>query len=276
MEDQLKEEAGKFNKDEKTVVIDERTNQVLDLDDILNGTSDVASRLRNLKKFGVTNEQIEQFLKIFGNMDRGDAKGDVLLELEKVFILFANKISQEPNGVVIDLNTGEIDEELSRIQCKELNLKYGEYERLPIKKKQNEFERIVKVITKSDIEAASKECNIRNTLFNNKNLKPSRGVNIWNSDQELNDDEESPEMLEMPEDLKNRRKDIIKYIKSEDPLKIKLYSIEMELDSSRGTPNYDIVYKKLNKFLEQHPELEQEAQNSRDEYGNLKIGRAHV
>ena len=111
MEEQLKKEADKFNKDEKTAVIDGKSKQILDLDDILNGTSDVASRLRNLKKFGVTNEQIGQFLEVFGNVARQDEEGDVLLELEKVFNLFVDKISQAPNGVVINPNTGEIDEE---------------------------------------------------------------------------------------------------------------------------------------------------------------------
>ena len=107
MEEQLKKEADKFNKDEKTAVIDGKSKQILDLDDILNGTSDVASRLRNLKKFGVTNEQIGQFLEVFGNVARQDEEGDVLLELEKVFNLFVDKISQAPNGVVINPNTGK-------------------------------------------------------------------------------------------------------------------------------------------------------------------------
>lgn len=268
MEEQLKKEADKFNKDEKTAVIDGKSKQILDLDDILNGTSDVASRLRNLKKFGVTNEQIGQFLEVFGNVARQDEEGDVLLELEKVFNLFVDKISQAPNGVVINPNTGEIDEELSRIQCEKLRLNYGEYERLPIKQKQNEFEKLLNVIIKKDIETVSREYDIKYILFSNKSLKMNTSNIIWN-DKSLNDDENSSEMFNVPEELKNKRKDIIKKIKAQDPLKIKLYSIEMELDASRGTPNYDIAFKKLEKFLKQHSELRQEANNIRDKNGKL-------
>jgi hypothetical protein len=46
--------------------------------------------------------------------------------LGSTFIILATEISKQPNGIVIDMSTGLIDEEKSAIQAKRLGLEYDE------------------------------------------------------------------------------------------------------------------------------------------------------
>ena len=135
--------AGKENKDVQSAAYDKNQNKLIDFDDLMQEDNDVVKRLKNLFKFGVTEEQVRNIYSMSSDISVGGSKEEAFKNLEKVFLALAIKITNYPNGIVIDLKTGEKDETLSKIQCRELNIPYDEIDRTPENKKIAEIVEIV-------------------------------------------------------------------------------------------------------------------------------------
>lgn len=147
--------AGKENKDVQSAAYDKNQNKLLDFDDLMQEDNDVVKRLKNLFKFGVTEEQVRNIYNMSSDISIGGSKEEAFKNLEKVFIALAIKITNYPNGIVIDLKTGEIDEVLSKNQCRELNIPYEKIEAITQSNNINQMAEIVASIKINDIKNAS-------------------------------------------------------------------------------------------------------------------------
>lgn len=149
--------AGKENKDVQSVTYDKNQNKLLDFDDLMQEDNEVVKRLKNLFKFGVTEEQIRNIYNMSLDITIGGSKEEAFENLEKVFLALAIKITNYPNGIVIDLKTGEIDEALSKIQCRELNIPYEKIEGVPETTKIAEMVEIVSAIKINNVKEINLE-----------------------------------------------------------------------------------------------------------------------
>lgn len=111
------------NKDNNNLVVDEN-KKIVDIYDILNGNSEklTINKINMLLNFdaGVTIEQIvEKYNEVSGgNVSDINAALD---NLEKAYRIIADNVSKAPNGIVINLDTGEKDDFKSAEQA----AKYG-------------------------------------------------------------------------------------------------------------------------------------------------------
>ena len=75
--------AAQENKDASNVIVDESTNQIIDVEELLQGQDPVASKLNNLMKIGVSIEQIKNVYEIAGGTKPGITLDAALEELGK-------------------------------------------------------------------------------------------------------------------------------------------------------------------------------------------------
>lgn len=150
MEEELKNKnakvekvAGEENKDKDSLAYDQNSHRLIDIDDILLGDFKIAQKFNNLSEYGVTTEQVKKMYEMSGDISSEQSLEDILKELEKVFAKLVSKINSNSNiGIVIDLNSGKEDVELSKIKCIDLGIEYGSYEDKTLQEKAVEIEKI--------------------------------------------------------------------------------------------------------------------------------------
>ena len=112
------------NKEIENAVYDNSSGSVIDIDDILLMDDEpVVHKLNNLMKYGVTAEMIKSLYGVTSNLSGGEKLEIALSELENVFFILAEQVTRLPNGIIIDMKTGMIDEEASEIET--LILEHG-------------------------------------------------------------------------------------------------------------------------------------------------------
>lgn len=141
--EELERTAGKENKDKDTLTYDQTTQSFVDIDDILYSNLKISKKINNLTKYGVTLEQIKTVYEMTGNA-QGKSVDEIIEELEKVFDIFVNRINSDPNiGIVVDIDSGERNINLSIKKCEELGIDYEEYEVKNIQSKEVIMETII-------------------------------------------------------------------------------------------------------------------------------------
>jgi len=135
--------ASRENKDVQNAVYDKSQGQLIDFEDIMMGDFPVVKKLKNLSDFGVTEEQIKALFEMSSDFSTGASLETALEELEKVFLVIANRLTNAPNGLVIDIRTGREDEVLSRIQCRELNIEYGDFREMPVSRREDAITELI-------------------------------------------------------------------------------------------------------------------------------------
>lgn len=145
--------AARENKDTRYAVYDRTQNQLIDFEDIMMSDYTVVKKLKNLTEFGITEEQIKALFMMSSDFSTGASLDTALEELEKVFLVIANRLTNAPNGLVIDIATGKEDEILSRIQCNELNIEYGDFREMPVAKREDAIAELIATITESEIKS---------------------------------------------------------------------------------------------------------------------------
>ncbi len=151
--------ASRENKDVQNAVYDKSQGQLIDFEDIMMDDFPVVKKLKNLSDFGVTEEQIKALFEMSSDFSTGASLETALEELEKVFLVIANRLTNAPNGLVIDIRTGREDEVLSRIQCRELNIEYGDFREMPVSRREDAITELISTITVADFSKSVKENN---------------------------------------------------------------------------------------------------------------------
>lgn len=244
-------------KDENNLIADNGLKDVVyDVYDIIATSREPeAIKLRNLIASGVNEQYIVQ---VYSNLSgKVESMEEALNLLGSTFIILATEISKQPNGIVIDMSTGLIDEEKSAIQAKRLGLEYDEN----LSKKNTE---ILKEFEKTN-PAEELVNSIGETLTLN-DIENEIG-NIANDDWLYNISDAKHILINTSEkyvDEVNANLDIIKKYSKE---KMSLIRIEHDMEHAKGTPEYDRLLEKKLKFLKNHPELKK--LQLRDENGEL-------
>lgn len=115
---------------------------VLDVNDILESSSDpVVIKLRKLREYGISDEMItEAYGEIASNVEN---EASAIENLAVVFKKLALYVSNLPNGIVVDLQTGELNKKASQKQAAKLGMSEDLYN--------------VKVIPKSKYKKSEKD-----------------------------------------------------------------------------------------------------------------------
>ena len=112
--------AGEKNIEQSNAIVDDVTNEVIDIEALLQQDTPVAYKINNLMKCGVS---IEQVKKVYEAITAGGTTIEQALEeLDKVFFVLAKGITNSPNELVIDMTTGRIDPVATRDRIIELGL----------------------------------------------------------------------------------------------------------------------------------------------------------
>lgn len=244
------------SKDKSNLVIDENTQGfVYDIYDIIETSVErPAIRARNLIQAGVSIDVfVEAYTGITSNVSNIE---EALVAIDETFIHLAKVISNYPNGIVIDLETGMIDERASEKQARLVGI-HDDGMKKTWEEKVNE--RIQEAL-KNDNERKTidEKLNIKekennlieimsrfNDYFNNKNFDINKFFDEY--DENLIND--------MPKDFReyiNERKNLLsKYTKEE----AEYMRIEHELEHNKSGPRFMELLRQRTKFLEKHPEL---------------------
>lgn len=246
------------SKDKNNLIADNGLDgKVIDVYDILNRSSDpTVIKLRKLREYGITDEMIaESYADITSSVENKDSAIDALSAVFKKLALYIN---QQPNGIVLDLNTGELDKKASYRQAVRVGIASDTYfERFEKKGKKLSLEDMLKLK-----ETANKE---------NKYIeKFSKEISKSYSSPELKKYlDENPELLNISLEAKEVLKKSRKEIAQEDPNLMELYKIEIEIDNASGTPMHEAMLKERERFLRTNPKYRSVASEIRDENNNI-------
>lgn len=232
--------------------------KVIDVYDIINRSSDpIIIRLRKLREFGITDEKIaETYSDLAGNIEN---ESTAIETLDAVFKKIAIAISQQPNGIVINLNTGDLNKEASLRQAQRVGILDSDcYEHLKEKGQKELFKSF-----REDKSNAVKQNELKENFS-----KAFSGYNFGKDFQEyLGKDVNS---LKISNNAKEMLKKVRADLTKEDPRLMKLYRLEVMLDDAKNTPEYDVILKQRDRFLKDNPEYQKKQESLRDEKGFIK------
>ena len=250
-QNQTKEELNNGKIDKNSVIVEAgEKNEVLDFLDYLETSNHPSAiKIRNLRQYLSDEELLTAY---YNNIGSGETKEGLESALEGFFVSLATHITELPNGVVIDLNTGLVDIDKSFEQA----LKVGIYSK-------------DSVIVEKDIHTTDllRELDLLKFSYDEEKVKyivenlkfdflPTedfykRMEEFWSIDEnELN----------LSEELKKQKKEdelLIKSSKYKDPLLYEISKLHVDLENAKNTENYNVTLRKIRDFYEKHPEYEE-------------------
>ncbi len=115
--------------DTKTAAFDKENKKIVDIDDVIAKNPDLSFRINNLQKIGIGMERIRTLVALQGNYSIGDTEQMLEESIETVFDALVRKISERPNGIVLN-SDGTVNPEKSEAQRIELSMSNNVSERL--------------------------------------------------------------------------------------------------------------------------------------------------
>ena len=245
------------NKDKNNLIADNGLkDHVYDIYDILATSRDPeVLKVKNLMQAGVTEEYIvDVYTGLSGNVVSME---EALSALNATFFCIATEITNNPNGIVIDMATGLIDERKSAIQAKKVGLEVDGITPGFIKEQMKKFESQNPV---KELLESFKELTVKETVVNNLEMIKNRD---WYR------------VYENPNDyLKNVPKEYLDFVDKNVKILKKYNSTEAEyirlvhdMKHAEGTVLYDELVAKEVQMLKENPELAE--MKLKDEMGNL-------
>ncbi len=260
----------KNKKDENNLIAENGLKgNVVDVYDILERTTDSPTiiKLKKLRQFGVTDEMIVNAYE--GLAGKVENTNTAIKKLGIVYRNLAIQISKEPNGIVINLATGDIDVRKSLAEARRLGLDVSSHrEKIERKEEFNLFKE------KDNEKKETLEIMAINYFKEHKYNKYMTD-SVSSFSQVMNDKEmqsfikKDVNLLKLSDVLKNGLKNARKEITNADRKEMVLIKLERELDAARGTAKYTAILKQRDEFIRDNPKLEPIAQNLRDENGVL-------
>ena len=245
------------NKDKNNLIADDGLkDHVYDIYDILATSREPeVLKLRNLMQAGVTEEYIvDVYTGISGNVV---SMAEALSALDATFLCIATAVTNYPNGIVIDLTTGLVDEEKSAEQATEVGiLEESQYEEY-VNMKMQEFQE--KKSAKEIVEK-SEELIAMGSIMRDLDIK--RNSDWYRKYKSASDfmGNASKECVAYVDECMN----ILKQFSKEEAEYIRLVH---DMKHAEGTVMYDELVAKEIQMLQEHPELAE--MKLKDEKGNL-------
>lgn len=119
IKNEVEDKAKQINSiDNQTAAINDE-NKIVDFDSVLNNNPDLSFRINNIQKLGFSLDYIKRLVSLKSDFSVGDAESVLEDEIEKVFNSLVRAISEDKNGIILNLD-GTIDEERSEFQKAEL------------------------------------------------------------------------------------------------------------------------------------------------------------
>ncbi len=245
------------NKDKNNLIADDGLkDHVYDIYDILATSREPeVLKLRNLMQAGVTEEYIvDVYTGISGNVV---SMAEALSALDATFLCIATAVTNYPNGIVIDLATGLVDEEKSAEQATEIGiLEESQYEEY-VNMKMQEFQE--KKSAKEIVEK-SKELIAMGSIMRDLDIeRNSDWYRKYNSASDFMGNASKECVAYVDENM-----NILKKYSKEEAEYIRLVH---DMQDAIGTVMYDELAAKETQMLEAHPELAE--MKLKDENGNL-------
>lgn len=231
------------------------SSKVVDVSELINNqTSEpVIRKLNRLKNFGLTDEMIiNAYDDLAGNVTK---KSEALSVLNVVFDRYVEYISGLPNGIVLDPITGKINEKASYEQRIELGILRDPFAGIDLENKISidEILNIDRESLEEGFEQFIEEYQLLIANFNHLD---------W-TDKEKNEEEFNEFLGEYEElvvsntlkelDRKNKE-EISNSIYEQDPYLFEITRIEINLEKSKGTSEYDVYLSQRDKFYREHPD----------------------
>ena len=245
------------NKDKNNLIADDGLkDHVYDIYDILATSREPeVLKLRNLMQAGVTEEYIvDVYTGISGNVV---SMTEALSALDTTFLCIAIAVTNYPNGIVIDLTTGLVDEEKSAIQAQRIGIESVDFETEMLKDKIIDFE---KQKPAKEIVEKSKELIAISAIMMDLDIdRNSDWYRKYNSAKDFMGNA-SKECVDFVDENMN----ILKKYSKEQSAYIRLIH---DMKHAEGTVMYDELVAKEIQMLQEYPELAE--MKLKDEKGNL-------
>ena len=90
-------------------VFDDASGKVIDIDSILEMDEPVIHKLKKLTRFGVSIDQIKELYGTSSNLTGGEALQIAWSELDNIYNILVDTINKLPNGIMIEVETGDLD-----------------------------------------------------------------------------------------------------------------------------------------------------------------------
>lgn len=244
----------------QNVVVDENAQGfIYDIYDIIETSQETpAIKVRNLMQAGIPIELVvEAYARVSPEVNNIE---EALKGLDTAFIILAQSISDYPNGIVIDLETGKIDEKKSMAQALDVGITdinptmiYADkiLEEMGYIKKGNSINELTDHL---------------NAIFGREVIKNE--FVILNNTNWFWDIGDIGDILEgAPEEYVEYVQNKIKLLQGYTPEQAEYIRLVHDMEHAKGTVMFDELQKKEAKMLEENPELI--GFKVRDEEGNL-------
>ncbi len=247
------------SKDTNNLIADNGLDgKVIDVYDILDRSSEPeVIKLRKLREYGISDEMIaEAYADMTGNVENEETAIETLAVVFKKLALYIN---QQPNGIILDLKTGDVDKKASYRQAVSIGIAddiyYKRFEKMGQKATREDFLKLTQRALKEEryISKSSKEIG---KVFDTSDFKEYL--------------EKDPEYLKLSSEAKGILKNSRKEITKEDPNLMELYKLEIEIENSGGTPIHGALLKEKERFLRANPKYRAVDEELRDEKNNIK------
>lgn len=251
-DNRTEDKINKENINKETIVVTSKAkNNIFDFVDFVeNSTDENAIKLKRLMQYGITEEMLLSTYKdIAGNIETEE---NVIASLDTIFSRLATYISLQPNGIVIDMETGLIDPEASFAKA----VRVGIYSEDAIIDPTEDFiVEAIKNISKHDEDFTKEKAEEYIFMLNNYDSGHiNKEETKKDMDEFLNKDVSELSFSETLKQFAQKQKDFIAESKyEEDPYLFEISNLEMEIEIARGTPAQDFLLAKREKFYEEHP-----------------------
>lgn len=241
------DKSANVNTESAVVTSENGKKQVVDFIDYIESSNEVAAiKIRNLRQYITDEELITIYQDKAGTIT---SEEEIANYLETIFFSAATYISELPNGIVIDLETGLIDEDKSFKQAVDNGI-YSQDSIIP------DIDIIEDIVKSLDSENEDDEKISEVIKFFSEHTELYDGLLEDHSDflnKKVEDMNLPDELIEVVSEFKE------KAINSPYKKDKHLYEISrllVRLDDAKGKPEYNDILKEIQIFCKEHPEYE--------------------
>ena len=205
----------------------------------------------------------DRYKSLAGNITDKDQALDIL---DDVFKIVAEDISNLPNGIVIDIKTGNKNQALSEEQAKKYSIDdVQEYTIQSQNQGVNEFSNSEFKISEENLFIGDSKTT--SEYFENRLEEYAKSNYTKETQKNI---AQKVSTYKMSEKDKNLVKESEKNVRSTDYKVIKLIDMLEKLSKARGTPEYNSIFEEFDEYLDKNSQDKEKLSELLDENGNVK------
>lgn len=207
----------------------------------------------------------DRYKSLAGNITDKNQALDIL---DDVFKIVAEDISNQPNGIVIDIKTGNKNQALSEEQSRKYSMDDVQEHTTQAQSQNqsvNEFSNFESKIGEEKLFTGDSK--VTSDYFQNRLEEYARSNYTEETKSKINNKVNTYNMSDKDKDLVKKSE---KNVRSTDHKVIKLIDMLEKLSKARGTPEYNIILEEFNGYLDKNPKDREKISELLDENGNVK------